>query len=80
MQDLVPVVGVVHRVDSTPHLLPPQEIQILDLGCPLGGAFVEFCAFALLYQPCPGDNIEQIQIQNILVTQVKPGQGVLSTR
>ncbi len=22
------------------------------------GAFVEFCAFALLYQPCPGDNID----------------------
>ena len=25
MQDLVLVVGVVHRVDSTPHLLPPQD-------------------------------------------------------
>ncbi len=32
---------------------------LVDLGCPFyRGAFVEFCAFALLYQPCPGDNID----------------------
>ena len=28
-------------------------------GLPVRGAFVEFCAFALLYQPCPGDNIDR---------------------
>jgi hypothetical protein len=27
-------------------------------GLPIRGAFVEFCAFALLYQPCPGDHID----------------------
>jgi hypothetical protein len=27
-------------------------------GLPVRGAVVEFCAFALLYQPCPGDNID----------------------
>ena len=33
--------------------LPPHHLYRSLLG-----AFVEFCAFALLYQPCPGDNID----------------------
>jgi hypothetical protein len=37
----------------------------VDLDCPLLGALAEFCAFALLYQPCHGDNKDSTRARTI---------------
>ena len=49
---------------SHAHAIKNVSLEVLGgpsrFGLPGRGAFVEFCAFALLYQPCPGDNIDSI--------------------
>ena len=44
---------------SIVHAVVTCDILFCWVPLPVRGAFVEFCAFALLYQPCPGDNIDR---------------------